>query len=64
MVLLGETGAACLEPLEVRCFCAFAGLLKHHKMAEGDTEIVDVALPPQFVATRYAARSENWIMGQ
>jgi len=64
MVLLGETGAACLEPLGLRCFCAFAGLLKHHKITEGDSEIVDIALHPQFVAIRYAARTENWIMGQ
>jgi len=46
MVLLGETGVACLEPLGLRCFCVFAGLLKHHKIAEGDSEIVDIALQP------------------
>ena len=39
--------ATFLEPLGVRCFCAFAGLLKRHKIAEGGTEIVDVALHPQ-----------------
>ena len=39
--------AACLERLGVRCFCAFGDLLKHHKITEGDTEIVDIALHPQ-----------------
>jgi len=39
--------AACLERLGARYFCAFGGLLKHHKIAEGDTEIVHIALHPQ-----------------
>jgi hypothetical protein len=40
------------------CFCAFAGLLKHHKIAEGDTEIVDGRYMPNRGEPAYSANRE------
>ncbi len=41
----------------------FVGLLKNDKIAEGDTEAVDGLYMPN-LASRYAARTRNWIVGR